>query len=108
MTLTVDQLEVLVTEPFVNGSIPTDILDAIILDFSAMRQPITAEALTAAGWKHKAAFDDIFAVDEFALGGVRVRIGGGLIVVGVAGRRFDGVSNMYDLAQLVRLLGGVA
>lgn len=117
MTLTADQLENLI-ENASNADYTTDgnmaACDAARRDLAAMRQPITAEALTAAGWVE----------DTGEFGGVEythalnsnervaVWFANDAPVTAVISmeRHFypKGVANMYALGQLVELLGGGA
>jgi len=73
-------------------------------DLAAMRQPITAEALTAAGWVEQ-------STGMYRRGPVFVEWMPNMppIVVVVMSDQSEIVpwpTNMYDLAELVRLLGG--
>lgn len=81
-------------------------LDYIDREIAEQSRPVTAEALKASGWVLKKTHDDIFPIDEFKMGGVTARIGGGVVIVGVDRRRFDGVESMHDLGELMRLLRG--
>ena len=75
-------------------------------DLAAMRTPITAEALLAAGWERQYKTVDAF----WRMPGHHLFIEDGTIKIWIG--RVDGVwastnaQTMHDLAQLVRLLGG--
>jgi len=108
MTLTADQLENLI-ENASNADYTTDgnmaACDAARRDLAAMRQPITAEALTAAGWEHDECWFDlpgsIVSVQQ------RDATTFDVYVIGYgASVPTKGVTTMYALGQLVELLGG--
>ena len=66
---------------------------------AAMRTPITAEALTAAGWRqNNQQFEKRIGVYVYPFRNP--------VLVTVRNKHAKGVTNMHDLAELVRLLGG--
>ena len=74
-------------------------------ELAAMRQPITAEALTAAGWGHDECWFDlpgsIVAVQQRDKTTFDV-----YVIDGDISKWAEGTQTMHDLAELVRLLGG--
>ncbi|HRE27612.1 MAG TPA: hypothetical protein PK954_13325 [Anaerolineales bacterium] len=83
-------------------------IDAVAEDLDAMRTLITVEAMKAEGWRHTKGS----VHDWFYRGKVAVAIVGETFRVETSRDLFDepmaiqGVENMYDLRELVRLLGG--
>ncbi len=82
-------------------------------DLVAMRQPITADALTAAGWKKRSPNTDYWwSKDMVSITNDKGTGGSGRWTFYLYESR-TGVTrchpeNMYDLTELVRLLGGSA
>ncbi|WP_395707015.1 hypothetical protein [Casimicrobium huifangae] len=119
MTLTADQLE-----EIIDGTASDDpdaemkAIDAARRDLAAMRQPITDEALTAAGWVESGRptirRDGVVIFRNKACSGVAavaVFCGGQIVgdfEIEAAGFQCKNVTNMYALGQLVELLGGGA
>lgn len=81
-------------------------------DLAAMRQPITAEALLADGWEGDKDYKPVSGECVYWLNRpyrtcqVMMIVAGGATAVYVGTRWMQGVSTMYDLRELVRLLGG--
>lgn len=106
MTLTPEQLE-RVRDYALGGGIDGDghPLDPIDADLAAMRQPITAEALVAAGWGHDECWFDlpgsVVAVQQRDETTFDV-----YVIDGDISKQAEGANTMYDLRELVRLLGG--
>lgn len=79
-------------------------LDAARRDLAAMRTPITAKALMAVGWVERSQFNFVmFGSGISVLFPYNVA---GAVDVRVRSKAAGGVTNMYDLTELVRLLGG--
>ena len=78
-------------------------------DLAAMRQPITAEALTAAGWVYSE-HDEVWFIDVHGRLTVEFNIAEEFSVALETpcrvSRLFPGIRTMYALGQLVELLGG--
>lgn len=119
MTLTADQLE-----EIIDGTASDDpdvemkAIDAARRDLAAMRQPITAEALTAAGWVEDYRTEQYGGVIVFRFEStdpnapirawdVETGLDGSLKRI-VDPRNFTvrSIRTMYALGQLVELLGG--
>lgn len=117
--MTPEQLEELADCADMGGYIGVELaeaIDAARADLAAMRQPITAEALVKAGWKESARptvrrsgvvifrnkdCSGIAAVGVFENGKIF-----GDFEIEAAGFLCRNVTTMYQLGQLVELLGG--
>jgi hypothetical protein len=107
MTLTPEQLDaaIVMIGHFDASEREQAIMRAMYADLAAMRQPITAEALVAAGWGHDECWFDlpgsVVAVQQRDETTFDV-----YVIDGDISKQAEGANTMYDLRELVRLLGG--
>lgn len=110
-----EQLQELIAQRYENYDGQDDGIDAARADLAAMSTPITAEALLADGWD--TTYDSpnstayVYKGIEYLVE-VVVSPAGTHVYANDAGmndpRHLKNVATMYDLRELVRLLGGAA
>jgi len=88
------------------GEKTSQAFDVARADLAAMRQPITDAALVADGWRH--VFGDwLSKIVNGREYDIRLRSGNATdFLVDAMSLRVKGLATMYDLRELVRLLGG--
>lgn len=111
MTLTPEQLDaaIVMIGHFDASEREQAIMRAMYADLAAMRQPITAEALVAAGWlrdtqdrKYTLTIEQrwtfYYDIEHSRLQVHRLEWESSVVVIGL--------SNMYDVRELLRIVGG--